>query len=184
TRTATSTPTATRTATRTATSTPTATRVDAPERSFRVYLPVVAQLSEPDLIVERIAVVGGQVQVTIKNIGGAAVTNAFWVDAYINPAVPPTHVNETWPKLGKQGLVWGVTSGGLPLAPNAGLTLVVGDQFYHPALSQLSTPIAPGDVIYAQVDSANVNTDYGAVLESHELHGGPYNNISSITVGR
>jgi hypothetical protein len=30
---------------------------------------------------------------------------------------------------------------------------------------------------YVQVDSANVNTTYGAVLENHEILGAPYNNI-------
>lgn len=127
-------------------------------------------------------VAGGQIQVAIRNIGTSAITSAFWVDVYINPSRPPTQVNQTWPKLGQQGLVWGVTSAALPLAPDARLTLAVGDQFYRPALSRLGTPLAAGTAIYAQVDSANISTTYGAVLESHELHGGPYNNIGAVVV--
>jgi hypothetical protein len=34
-----------------------------------------------------------------------------------------------------------------------------------------------GTVLYAQVDSFNPDTAYGAVLETHEIIGRPYNNI-------
>ena len=42
--------------------------------------------------------------------------------------------------------------------------------------------MAVGTAVYAQVDSANTNTSYGAVLENHESNGGAYNNIAQMTV--
>jgi hypothetical protein len=38
-----------------------------------------------------------------------------------------------------------------------------------------------GTVIYVQVDSANTQTNYGAVLENHEITGLAYNNIAHTT---
>ena len=66
----------------------------------------------------------------------------------------------------------------LPLNPGATLTLSIGGAYYRPSLSQFSGTLAAGTPIYAQVDSANANTSYGAVLETHEATGGPYNNIA------
>lgn len=37
--------------------------------------------------------------------------------------------------------------------------------------------IVAGTAVYAQVDSANAGSDYGAVLELYEILGLPYNNI-------
>jgi hypothetical protein len=147
-----------------------------------IYLPMIsaspAQQPLPDLIVDRIVATSSGIQVVIRNIGAAPVTEAFWVDLYINPRVAPTRVNQTWQTLGSQGMVWGVTPAGLPLAPGATLSLSIGDRFYQPALSSFSVPLPVGTKIYAQVDSSNVATTYGAVLETHERAGGPYNNIS------
>jgi len=38
--------------------------------------------------------------------------------------------------------------------------------------------VAPGTPVYAQADSTDHATTYGAVLEAHEIGGGPYNNIA------
>jgi len=81
--------------------------------------------------------------------------------------------------LGSQGLVWGVTADALPLAPGEVLTLTVGDTYYFTKTSNVTWPLAEGTPVYAQVDSANAETDYGAVLEYNEKTGGTYNNISS-----
>jgi hypothetical protein len=35
-----------------------------------------------------------------------------------------------------------------------------------------------GTPVYAQVDSARTGSDYGNVLEDHEISGGMYNNIT------
>ena len=43
-------------------------------------------------------------------------------------------------------------------------------------------PLAAGTAIYVQVDSANANTAYGAVLENHEILGESYNNIRQTTI--
>jgi uncharacterized repeat protein (TIGR01451 family) len=131
----------------------------------------------PDLIVQSKVVSSDQVTVVIRNIGSAAVVDEFWVDAYINPDTPPTHVNQIWSSVGTRGLAWGVTSSALPLAPGAALTLTVNGPYYSAQDSNMGGPIASGTPVYAQVDSVNIRTNYGNVLETHEITGGPYNNI-------
>jgi hypothetical protein len=102
--------------------------------------------------------------------------NEFWVDVYLNPNPAPTHVNQTWNQLGSQGLVWGVTETALPqLVPGSLLTLT--DGYYQPDYSRVSWPLPAGVPVYAQVDSADALTTWGAVLENHEILGGLYNNI-------
>lgn len=136
-----------------------------------VYLPVVMHKAGPDLIVDSITATANNIQVVVKNQGSLPVVDAFWVDVYINPATPPTGVNQAWYDLGTQGLVWGVTT--LPLASGDTITLTVNDAYYHPKLSNFVTPLPPGSTIYAQADSYNLATNYGAVFESNES-----NNIS------
>jgi hypothetical protein len=153
----------------------------------RLYLPVVARGGAPaplpDLVVERVGASDGRLQVVVTNRGAAAATSPFWVDAYVGPARAPELVNETWQVVGGGGLVWGVTAGALPLAPGASLTLTAGDGYFRADLSRLSAAAAAGTALYAQVDSANTATSYGAVLEGHERDGGPYNNIARGEVG-
>ena len=110
----------------------------------------------------------------IRNRGNAPVVDSFWVDLYVDPDPVPTAVNQIWPDLADEGLVWGVTAG---LAPGEALTLSVGDEYHVDEYSQVNWPLAVGTPVYAQVDSANALTAYGAVLESHEITGGAYNNI-------
>jgi hypothetical protein len=57
-------------------------------------------------------------------------------------------------------------------------TLTVGDGYYADDHSQITWPVAAGTPVYAQVDSANADTTYGAILEVHEITGGAYNNIA------
>jgi hypothetical protein len=132
----------------------------------------------PDLVIDQISTNGGRLQVIIKNIGSAAATAPFWVDLYLDPRTPPTRVNQTWNMLGAQGLVWGVSGAALPLAPGATLTLRPGDAFFRPEYSRWTSAIAPGTPLFAQVDSYDADTSYGATYESHEANGGAYNNIS------
>ncbi len=154
----------------------------APE-TYQVFLPLVVRsqtptVLAPDLVVESISVTSASVRVVIKNQGNAPVTDAFWVDLYVNPHPAPTGVNQVWNDgRSTQGMVWGVAGEGLPLEPGESLTLTFGDQFYWPTYSAVAWPLPVGSSIYAQVDSANADTDYGAVLESHEMDGGAYNNI-------
>jgi hypothetical protein len=84
-------------------------------------------------------------------------------------------VNDIWPNLADQGLVWGVTA---DLQPGQSLVLAIGDAYYQGDLSYVVWPLAAGTAVYAQVDSANANTTYGAVLENHEIRGEAYNNIT------
>jgi hypothetical protein len=147
----------------------------------RIYLPLVLRnyVVAPDLVVQSVSVSGSNIQVVIKNQGLAAVEakfeNEFWVDLYVNPLTPPTAVNQTRETLGCAGAVWGVTTAALPqLSAGGTLTLTLNDAYYDPARSDLGT-ILPGTPIYVQVDSANVATTYGAVLENHEMLGEAYN---------
>jgi hypothetical protein len=64
------------------------------------------------------------------------------------------------------------------MAAGEAITLTVGDIYYQPDYSYISWPLSAGTPVYAQVDSVNLDTDYGAVLETHETSGGTYNNIS------
>jgi hypothetical protein len=45
----------------------------------------------------------------------------------------------------------------------------------------MAWPLPAGTIIYVQVDSANTLTNFGAVLENHEITGGAYNNIAYTT---
>ncbi len=145
-----------------------------------VHLPMVARehVPAPNLVVERIVATPDNVQVVIRNIGDRPVTDEFWVDLYLDPESAPTGVNQTWSLLGEQGVVWGVTADALPaLTPGGRLTLTVGDAYYRAELSRIDRPLAEETQVWAQVDSANTATDYGAVQENHELLGGAYDNI-------
>jgi hypothetical protein len=148
-----------------------------------IYLPFVANnhLAAPDLVVRNLVVTSSDVRVVIENQGNTLVTDEFWVDVYVDPNPIPTGVNQIWPDFANQGFVWGVTEGALPsLVPGGVITLTVGDAYYLPEpWSRVSWPLPAGTPVYAQVDSANANTTYGAVLENHELSGGAYNNINS-----
>jgi uncharacterized repeat protein (TIGR01451 family) len=144
---------------------------------YQLYLPLVMKgmVVAPDLVVEQIVAGPENVGIVIRNVGSAPVAGGFWVDVYIAPDPAPTAVNQIWPDLADQGLVWGITDG---LGPGEALTLNVGDKFFVPEYSQVSWPLLPRTPIYAQVDSANALTTYGSVLEDHEISGEAYNNIS------
>lgn len=140
------------------------------------YMPLIHGPTWPDLVVEAI-VLSPQVGVVVRNVSGAPVTDAFWVDIYVNPNPVPAAVNQIWPDLATQGGTWGVIADGLPLLPGESLLLTVGDGFYQAAYSSLPAQLASGTVLYAQVDSWNPATSYGAVWESHERDGTAYNNL-------
>lgn len=148
--------------------------------TFHTFLPLLlyTQPDAPDLVVESITATVDSVTIVLRNQGNTTVTDRFWVDLYVNPSPPPSHVNQPWSDLGAEGLVWGVREPGIPLPPSSTLTLTTGDFYFWPELGFVEWPLEIGSAIYVQVDSANALTDYGAVLESHELLGGTYNNIS------
>jgi hypothetical protein len=156
----------------------TATKVTGSVR--KIYLPLVMNdyAEGPDLVVTQLLASSNAITVTIKNIGTAATANSFWVDVYINPSPAPTQVNQTWSSLGSRGAAWGVTTA---IAVNGVLTLTIGGPYYSPANSNIGGPLTPGTPVYAQVDSFNGSTTYGAVLENHEIAGGAYNNITGPT---
>lgn len=145
-----------------------------------LYLPWLSrQLSPPlpDLLIEQIIVDEGVVQLIIRNIGDAPVSEAFWVDLYIDPHTAPTAVNQSWDLMGDQGLVWGVTENALPLAPGEAFPLIQGDAYYWPDYSLLTSALTADTQIYAQVDSFSEESSHGAIFERDEESGAVYNNI-------
>ena len=144
-----------------------------------LYLPLILNnvMFAPDLVITSLAVNNGNVEIIVTNQGTTAVTQAFWVDLYINPNTIPTMVNETWELVGDYGAVWGVEGAALPLDAGESITLTLNDAYYYSELSTLPALISVGTPIYAQVDSANTGTSYGNIFESHESNNGPYNNI-------
>jgi hypothetical protein len=144
-----------------------------------VFLPNVprAALVAPDLVVESLTATSTNVTMVLRNQGNGPVVDEFWVDVYVNPAIAPSHVNQLWSDLGTQGLAWGVTAPALPIAPGSAVTLNLNDAYFWPSYSYVAWPIPAGTPVYAQADSYNQATTYGAVLEDHEITGGPYNNI-------
>lgn len=151
------------------------------------FLPTIMHnyMVAPDLIVESVTVLDagrsaaspGDVQIVIKNVGNGVVTEEFWVDLYINPHTVPTAVNQTWNLVGTQGAAWGVRADALPLYPGESLTLTLSSPYFAADSSQISWPIAANAQLYAQVDSSNPGSSYGAVREGHEINGEPYNNV-------
>ncbi|MCP4710906.1 MAG: hypothetical protein GY869_19970 [Planctomycetes bacterium] len=135
--------------------------------SSPIHLPLVMKMTsqQPDLIVNKLIVTGNAITVTIKNIGGGPVVDSFWVDVYLDPNQTPPQINQRWSEIASQGLVWGVTQS-IPI--NGELTLTIGDAYYSETYSGFGGTIPPGTPVWAQVDSVNLNTTYGAVLESNE----------------
>ena len=151
--------------------------------SFNQHLPIIFNqyVSAPDLVINAIEIDYGTniVEIEIKNVGNVAVEDAFWVDLYVNPVPPPTMTNQPCHiVLACQGtLVWGIDEDSLPLFPGDSMTIFTGDQFFTQTFSTFTGAFVDGMKVYVQVDSDNILTDYGNVLEAHEISGEPYNNI-------
>ena len=156
--------------------------VDITDRNFSIFIPMIVNnyTAGPDLVVNQITVDSNSVTVTIENQGSAPVTEEFWVDLYLNPAAPPTQVNEVWEMSSMYGAAWGVVEPGL-LDSGESLELTLNDVYLDASRTNLPNVISTGSMIYVQVDSANTNTTFGGVLETHENYGEPYNNIMSIS---
>ena len=78
---------------------------------------------------------------------------------------------------GTEGIVWGIEE----LAAGETIVLTYGDAYMWPSRTTFDG-VSAGDVLYVQVDSAKTGSDYGAVLENHEISGEAYNNIAQHTV--
>ena len=186
TQTSTPTNTATRTPTPTSTPTPTNTPTHTPTVIQRYYLPLVMRdyLALPDLVITSLTATTDSVQVVIKNQGYSPVVDEFWIDFYVNPLPPPVAVNEVWSDgRASQGIVWAITNlrdpavQPLPLLPGQSFTVTFKDGLVDDEYTEFAFPLTPGTPVYAQVDSANLLTNYGGVLETHEARGGAYNNL-------
>jgi len=132
----------------------------------------------PDLVISAIVASPAGVQVTVRNQGDSPTSADFWVDLYYQPTTAPSMVNQLWFDLGAQGAAWGVTQ---DLAPGDELVLTLNDGFYQSEFAVLPAVLETGATVYAQADSWNPSTSYGAVDEAHEILGQPYNNIAQTT---
>ncbi len=128
-----------------------------------IYLPLITNglSAQPDLVIDSLAVSGGQIIMTLRNAGSTAVTDDFWVDVYFNPTPAPPPLNRTWQSIAQAGAHWGVTD---PLAPGETLTLTLGGPYYGGS----SSTFPAGAQVYAYVDCINYATSYGNVQESNE----------------
>ncbi|MEM9773859.1 MAG: Calx-beta domain-containing protein, partial [Chloroflexota bacterium] len=145
-----------------------------------IYLPIIQTEppAYPDLVVSSIAINDGIPTIVIENQGTAAAEGEFWVDLYINPSTPPTEVNQTIDTLQSDGMVWGIEGDMLPIEAGESFTLTPSSSSY---VDGTVSTIPSGAMVYVHVDSANLSTNYGGVLEIHEVFSRPYNNISSTT---
>jgi hypothetical protein len=124
------------------------------------------------------------VQVVIQNRGDGPAVDEFWIDFYVNPIPPPTAVNQVWyDGRSAQGIVWAITnqldptSQPLPLLPGELFTVTFKDVHVDDYYTGFAFPLTAGTPVYAHVDSVNLLTNYGGVLEIHEARGGAYNNL-------
>lgn len=151
---------------------------------YKLFIPLVLNnfVSAPDLIVTNISASSTLVEVTIENQGTMATSSGFWVDFYIDPDPVPMHENEVWSDVSDEGIVWGVN---VSIAAGDSLTLRYStapgapNLFYSEENSGYTGLLPVGTTVYAQVDSAHLNTTYGGVLELHEILGTAYNNVSA-----
>jgi uncharacterized repeat protein (TIGR01451 family) len=150
---------------------------------YVLHLPLVVNnfASAPDLVITSLTADADSVELVIENQGNAATNVPFWVDLYVNPDPPPAGANDVWNDgRSTYGLAWGIT---VNLNPGDTLTLVYSNQPGAPNLylaaefSHFPAQLASGTILYAQADSARVDSPYGAILELPEILGLPYNNI-------
>ena len=137
-------------------------------------------VTAPDLVITNLQGSSDYVEVVIENQGNQATNSGFWVDFYVAPNPAPQAANELWPGLSTEGIAWGVTTA---IQPGQVLTLTYStapgapNLYYSSADSYFTGSLPAGTTIYAQVDSAHVGHLDGAIIETHELLGGTYNNI-------
>ena len=120
----------------------------------------------------------------IQNQGDGPAVDEFWIDFYVAPMPPPVAVNQIWyDGRSSQGIVWAISnlldpaSQPLPLRPGQSFTVTFRDVHVDDYYTGFAFPLTPGTPVYAQVDSVNLLTNYGGVLEIHEARGGAYNNL-------
>jgi hypothetical protein len=147
---------------------------------FHAYLPSILSIA-PDLVVQSFQATGQDVQVVIANQGSAPPVKPFFVFVYIDPDTDPTAVNQLWGSkgLGGKGIAWAIPStvARSVLVPGGSLTLECGDEYYQDDWTSKEWSLTGSTRLFAHVDAYREETDYGYVLETHEISGGPYNNI-------
>lgn len=139
--------------------------------------PPTTTLTGPDLIVESVVATRDGIQITIRNVGTAAVTpeQGFWVDVYLAPDPPPAAEDDVWGDgRSDYGAAWAVEQA---IPPGGAVTLTTTNGTPDPTHTRLPARLPLGAAVYAQVDSWSMATTYGGVLEMHELGDGPYNNV-------
>ena len=152
--------------------------------NYEIFLPMVLNnfVSAPDLVVTNISASSDLIEVVIENQGSQDTASGFWVDFYIAPNPVPTQEDQLWQDVSAEGIVWGVN---VAIAAGDSLTLSystapgAANLYYSAENSSYGGSLPDGTPVYAQVDSAHLNTTYGGVLEIHEILGESYNNVSS-----
>jgi hypothetical protein len=132
-----------------------------------LYLPVIfkAFVDLPDLVVDSLAASSSEVRVVIRNAGTSAAADDFWVDVSFDPTSSPPQINQPWPLIASQGVVWGVTK---DLAAGESLELVTGGMYYWGPPTSSPAPWPAGATAWAYVDSVDWATTWGAVREIDE----------------
>jgi hypothetical protein len=151
---------------------------------YKIFMPLIVNdfVTAPDLVVTDINASSALIEIVIENQGAQATSSGFWVDFYIAPDPVPTHENELWSDVGTEGIVWGIN---VSIPAGGSLTLTystapgASNLYYSAINSNYSGNLPVGTSVYAQVDSAHLNTTYGGVLENHEILDGTYNNVSA-----
>lgn len=144
------------------------------------YFPIVGVSNVPalpNLIIENVVVAADGLQFDVVNGGLEDVTDPFWVDGYLNPFKIPAGVNDTHDLVAPNGIAWGINDADLPMSPGDRITLHLLSDQLDDDRSNFKLPLKIGTVVYIQVDSANLQSSFGGVLERHEAAGGPYDNI-------
>ena len=148
-----------------------------------VYLPMIIKSGPqaPDLVITSLTATNETVEVVVTNQGPVDTGAGFWVDFYVAPTTAPTAANQLWQDLSSEGIAWGIT---VPIAAGDSLTLTYStapgapNLYYSVEDSNFTGTMSAGTSVYAQVDSAHVSNVNGAILETHEILGGAYNNVS------
>ncbi len=149
-----------------------------------IYLPMVVKPGPqaPDLVITSLAATSSTVEVVLTNQGPVDTAAGFWVDFYVAPSSVPTAANQLWQDVSSEGIAWGITE---PIVAGESLTLTYStapgapNLYFSAADSNFTGTLSAGTSIYAQVDSAHVSNVNGAILETHEILGTAYNNVSN-----
>jgi hypothetical protein len=144
--------------------------------NWQVFMPTIRTPPSRDLQVAGLVVEPAQpragqattITLTLRNNGTDAISNAFWVDLYVDPRKTPD-VNETWNELSASGATWRVY--GLRAGETITLTTrsTGNPQDPNGRLSDFRSFVSAGPhTLMVLADSFEPGSSFGAVSESNE----------------